>query len=497
MDNDSIQAAVSSALEPHLEEEVCDYVASLLSEDPFDEDAREAVSNMINGSLDEQFDAHQVAQTFFQLLDLSKNEVEKPSTESSSSLSLRKLDQAVTIQQHDETQTYAALGIHGSTTSIHGEQDNKESDIEAFYANMIDISNEAAMSERARRKRRQKELREAIQAEERQRALDEAMAMLSDGEKGEEHDVDENSTAVDNSADVHLHKFDLPNLRGGGPNLLDNASLTLARGCRYGLLGLNGCGKTTLLTFLASRQLPGVVPKNMSMLLVRQEVMGNEASAIETVLLSDVKRESVKRFIARCEQELEKLERGDEDIDGEEAATVVKTDGKKSRQKLRERKRQSIAKAARKSIASPQESKEEKQQRLTEKLGKAYERLAMIEQEEGSDPEPRARKVLHGLGFSTQMQDTPTQELSGGWRMRVSLASALFANPSLLLLDEPTNVRQCVCLNVRSSCYCVLSLTPRLSTHSTSTWKRCCGWKSISPLPLLERSWWCRTIVTF
>lgn len=75
-------------------------------------------------------------------------------------------------------------------------------------------------------------------------------------------------------------------IRAKGKVLLENTTLTVAAGRRYGLVGPNGKGKSTLLRMIARRQVP--VPDSLDVLLVEQEIVGTEKSALEAVVAADV-----------------------------------------------------------------------------------------------------------------------------------------------------------------------------------------------------------------
>ncbi|XP_019479087.1 PREDICTED: ATP-binding cassette sub-family F member 3 isoform X1 [Hipposideros armiger] len=189
------------------------------------------------------------------------------------------------------------------------------------------------------------------------------------------------SSGKNKSYDVRIENFDVS---FGDRVLLAGADVNLAWGRRYGLVGRNGLGKTTLLKMLATRSLR--VPAHISLLHVEQEVAGDDTPALQSVLESDTVRED----LLRQERELSALIAAGR-AEGAEAA----------------------------------------------QLAEIYAKLEEIE----ADKAPaRASVILAGLGFTPKMQQQPTREFSGGWRMRLALARALFARPDLLLLDEPTNM---------------------------------------------------------
>lgn len=205
-----------------------------------------------------------------------------------------------------------------------------------------------------------------------------------------------------------------------GLSLLENTELKIILGRKYGLIGQNGSGKTTLLRQLARREVEGL-PKGLTILHVQQEVRGSDSTVLDTVMASEVEREGLMReeedLGAQIEAREAKIASLEADLEVAEAAATANPE-------------QAEAILAELGTLHKQDDDD------TKRIQEIYERLERLD---AASAEARAAEVLGGLGFSTTMQQLPTRALSGGWRMRVALACAIFVRPDILCLDEPTN----------------------------------------------------------
>ncbi|CCI10906.1 hypothetical protein ABG067_003875 [Albugo candida] len=246
------------------------------------------------------------------------------------------------------------------------------------------------MSSRSKRERRgKKETRKAAADEKKKLELEASFDKMSLAERLAEEGII--ATCSHNSRSVHRNFKDITVLNFSityyGKVLLEDCDVSLNYGRRYGLIGRNGSGKSTFMNVLGARGVP--IPESIDIYHLKHEIEAGDMTALEAVLAVDDERNKLQAEVDILSEKMT-----EDGISDEESGQI------------------------------------------SERLTDIYERLDELD---ADTAEIRARQILTGLTFSEDMMKKKTREFSGGWRMRIALARALFIQPTLLLLDEPTN----------------------------------------------------------
>ena len=393
-----MQAEIRAQI-PNADEVVVDYAAGYLNHaarqfsgegDPLAEAASVIVQLLVSASGDltseNEVSVQNLVEKFISKLN---NEHGVDGERRQQAPSARKLSQ--TIHVGSQRNVSSTLGLTGGTV-----------DLESANTRKVESRVDKKKLEKAERKLRAKQDKKEFKTVEY-----EASRLLDQTDEQQSYEeffmaVNPLQLGSDNqskSKDIKVDGFDVSI---GGKRILSDTSLTLAYGRRYGLVGQNGIGKSTLLRALSRREV--AIPTHISILHVEQEITGDDTTALQAVLDADVWRKHLLKEQDKLTTELAAIEK--------DRASMADTSG--------------------------DAAKSDKQREgLDITLSDVQSKLAEMESDKA---ESRAATILAGLGFSHERQQYATKTFSGGWRMRLALARALFCEPDLLLLDEPSNM---------------------------------------------------------
>ena len=187
-------------------------------------------------------------------------------------------------------------------------------------------------------------------------------------------------------------------LQRGAKRLLEGVDLTVFAGQKMGIVGANGCGKSSLLALLRGEldceAGDADIQPGLTIAYVAQETPATADAALDYVLDGDRELREIEAALRAVEGDAARVARQSASIEGGAEALAGG------------------------------------------RVGELHDRLAAIG---GYGARARAAQILHGLGFSQVELARPVAHFSGGWRMRLNLAQALMTRSDVLLLDEPTN----------------------------------------------------------
>lgn len=224
-------------------------------------------------------------------------------------------------------------------------------------------------------------------------------------------DSSKNKTKIEKMYDIRIDNF---TLSIGQRSLLTDTTLKINVMNKYGLIGKNGIGKSTLLAKLARYEIEEI-KKDISIACIEQDLFLEDVTVLECVLMVDKLRHDLLTELERLE-----LKKSKSALDG--GCPNGET-------------QQGDAKQKREEEAVDQEGEGDEKD-IDLKILTIYEKLNSINYLEA---EKEASKILCGLGFDSNLQKKKVNSLSGGMRMRLCLSRILFSNNDIILLDEPTN----------------------------------------------------------